>query len=41
MWKKTGKIIVFCETKRDVDRIGRSRRIPASVAMLHGDFSQF
>lgn len=40
MGNKQGKIIVFCETKREVDRIGSSRLIPASVAMLHGDFSQ-
>lgn len=39
--KEGGKMIVFCETKREVDRIGCSGQIPVSVGMLHGDFKQF
>ena len=39
--QKRGRILVFCDTKRDVDRIGSSRLIPTSVGTLHGDYSQF
>lgn len=39
--QKKGKVIVFCETKRDVDRLGHSKRIPRTVAMLHGDYGQY
>lgn len=38
---KSGKIIIFCETKRQVDRIGNSGLIPFNVEMLHGDIKQF
>lgn len=38
---KIGKVIIFCETKREVDRIGSSGLIPFSLAMLHGDIKQF
>lgn len=37
---KEGKIIIFCETKKEVERIGYSGSIPLQVEMLHGDFKQ-
>lgn len=39
--QKKGKVIVFCETKREVDQLGSSRQIPRTVAMLHGDYGQY
>lgn len=38
---KTGRIIIFCETKREVDRIGNSGLIPYTLETLHGDIKQF
>lgn len=38
---KNGKVIIFCETKREVDRIGNSGLIPLSLETLHGDIKQF
>jgi superfamily II DNA/RNA helicase len=34
-------VLIFCETKREVDRIGNSGLIPLSLDMLHGDIKQF
>lgn len=34
------KVIVFCQTKREVDGLGGSRALQGKVGMLHGDVSQ-
>lgn len=36
-----GKTIVFCQTKREVEKIGECGLIPVKGAMLHGDFPQY
>lgn len=38
--EKLGKIIIFCDTKRDVDKIGNSPNLPVKAHCLHGDIRQ-
>ena len=35
------KVIIFCETKKDVDRIKNMRKISLKTEVLHGDVKQF
>lgn len=35
-----GRTLIFCETKRDADKLAQSREIRVEKDVLHGDVSQ-